>query len=87
MGFSWSSYIAQSVLLQCCVRSGLDLSHILADDVPVPRDGKLSYALATDDVLIFNVAQADAVRPSKATLERLDKAILERGGATGAGQR
>ena len=79
MGFSWSSYVAQSILLQCCMKGGLGTSQILADDVPVPRDGSLTYALAADDVMVFNVARADAVRPSKQILDRLDQAITHWG--------
>ena len=79
MGFSWSSFIAQSVLLQCCVRSGLTTDRILADDTPVPRDGRLTYALATDDVMIFNVAQEGALQPTKDVLVQLDKCISDRG--------
>ena len=36
MGFSWSSFIAQSVLLNCCVSAGLGLDVILSADLPIP---------------------------------------------------
>ena len=79
MGFSWSSFIAQSVLLGCCVRSGLSTHIILAEDKPVPARRDLGYALATDDEIVFKVAPADAVRPSQPVLDRLDPEIDRRG--------
>ena len=36
MGFAWSSYIAQSVLLKRCEEAGLDRLMVLADTAPLP---------------------------------------------------
>ena len=53
-GFSWSSYLAQSTLLAQCKRVGLTDSRMLSDDLLPPGDGLLRFALATDDVMIFD---------------------------------
>ena len=79
MGFSWSSFVAQSVLLGCCTRSGLGTDLILAEGCPVPARGDLTFALATDDVMVFNVAPEGASRPSKDVLSALDAEIARRG--------
>ena len=59
MGFSWSSFIAQSTLLAQCNRVGLTDDRMLADDLLPPSRGTLRFALATDDVMIFDRAAAD----------------------------
>ena len=43
MGFSWSSYIAQSYLLSLCRRAGLDEHRMLADDLDVPVGKEVMY--------------------------------------------
>ena len=55
MGFSWSSFIAQTVLLTRCVEAGLPLRQILSDHNPPPDDMSETYALATDDLMLFSV--------------------------------
>ena len=53
MGFSWSSFIAQSHLLACCRAAGLAESMALADNRPSPLDMHEVFSLATDDVMHF----------------------------------
>ena len=72
MGFSWSSFIAQSKLLKCCRAAGLDEARMLADDLPVPAQTDVSFALATDDVMVFSLGDESAAAP---WLEALDEAI------------
>ena len=54
MGFAWSSFIAQSQLLGVCNASGLTTERMLADDLHTPVDLSAVFALATDDVMLFN---------------------------------
>ena len=53
MGFSWSSFIAQSTMLSVCRSAGLGPSRVLCDSRPAPRDTREVFALATDDVMHF----------------------------------
>ena len=54
MGFSWSSYIAQSVMTGCCLKTGLDIQSLLADHTQVPTEMGEVVAVATDDVMHFS---------------------------------
>ena len=76
MGFSWSSFLAQSTLLQCLAVAGFDKHHMLADDKPPPANLDLAAALATDDVMIF--ARCDK-RVAQAAVTRVDAAIIDCG--------
>ena len=76
MGFSWSSFIAQSKLLLCCRRAGLGDSRMLADDLPFPRESGVTFALATDDVMVFTIGPASVATP---WLRRLDSSIAKAG--------
>ena len=60
MGFSWSSFVAQTVLLTRCVESGLPLRQILSDHNRPPDDMAETYALATDDLMLFTVSSSSA---------------------------
>ena len=62
MGFSWSSYLAQSTMLQVCREGGLNDESILAEDVDVPCSTCSVHALATDDILHFTVWGVVAAR-------------------------
>ena len=76
MGFAWSSFIAQSKLLQCCTNAGLTTNLMLADDLPTPAHLSAVFALATDDVMLFTLGAPDvAVR----WLHALDKSIADAG--------
>ena len=79
MGFSWSSFVAQTVLLARCFESGLDLSKMLSDSNPCPRDMQQTFAVATDDVMIFTVGGPNARNPGAKACARLDNAIGKRG--------
>ena len=76
MGFSWSSFVAQSCMLEVCTYAGLREDRILADDVPPPIRTDSAFALATDDVMLFTQSGAVA---SNQLLDRLDKAFLKVG--------
>ena len=55
MGFSWSSAVAQDVMLSQVASSGLDASHLLADDKASPDFSRVDecVAVCTDDVMHF----------------------------------
>ena len=57
MGFSLSSYLAQSTLLAQCQHVSLTEARMLADDLLPPSEGTVRFALVTDDVLIFDRAR------------------------------
>ena len=73
---AWSSYIAQSQLLACCIAAGLSTSRMLADDLPTPDDMTATFALATDDVMLFTLGDEDVATP---WLKQLDDAIDQAG--------
>ena len=53
MGFSWSSFVAQQVLVGICEEAGYPRCRMLQDEgTLVPRDGVI-LSLATDDVTAF----------------------------------
>ena len=72
MGFSWSSFVAQSKLLRCCEDAGLARDHMLAEDLPIPNVTDTSIALATDDVMLFTIGDPHEAKP---WLDRLDQSI------------
>jgi len=76
MGFSWSSFLAQTTLLGCCTRAGLRPSSLLSLDLPAPFDLRLTGALATDDVAIFTTRSKEV---GDVAVARLDNAIAQRG--------
>jgi len=76
MGFSWSSFIAQSHLLSVCANAGLDRSRVLAADVATPAVSDASFALATDDVMLFTDGSHDHACE---WAERLDLALFDGG--------
>jgi hypothetical protein len=53
MGFSWSSFVAQSVLLARCSDAGLAPDMALCMEQPAPLDTREVFGLATDDVFHF----------------------------------
>ena len=54
MGYSWSSFVAQSTMLAVCRRSGLDTTKVLSDGRPPPLDMSEVFCLATDDIMVFS---------------------------------
>ena len=71
MGFAWSSFVAQSVLLGCCVNAGLTLDKNLSEDHDLPHDLRNTFALATDDVMVYTVAPSSSTAPSNKSLRAL----------------
>jgi hypothetical protein len=76
MGFSWSSFLAQTTLLQCCHRAGFRTSSFLALDTPTPCDLTAAVALATDDVALFTTLSKKA---GDSLVGRIDDEIARRG--------
>ena len=72
MGYSWSSFVAQSVMLDVCRQAGLDSSKILADGRPAPRDMAEVVALATDDIMAFSRRNS---RGPKRAMDAVDVAM------------
>eukprot|EP00928_Gymnodinium_smaydae_P061722 TRINITY_DN45745_c0_g1_i1.p1 TRINITY_DN45745_c0_g1~~TRINITY_DN45745_c0_g1_i1.p1 ORF type:complete len:1002 (+),score=67.19 TRINITY_DN45745_c0_g1_i1:59-3064(+) len=71
MGFSWSSYIAQSTMIAVCRSAGLDESAMLAPDLPIPKRMDECFSLATDDVIHFATVRNTAT----SRMRRLDRAF------------
>ena len=69
MGFSWSSFVAQSQLLSSCARAGLAADVILCDDLPAPFDVSDVFGLATDDVVHFTTCGAARSQERMASLD------------------
>ena len=76
MGFSWSSYLAQSTLLACLYAAGVKENSIVADDKAAPAQLGLNVALATDDVIVF--ARGQQIRARRA-VQAIDNAISAAG--------
>ena len=76
MGFSWSSYVAQEVLLDCIATAGIGDGQVLACDSTTPCDFSEVFAAATDDAMFFSNS-GPGVTSNMA--ERFDEALLKRG--------
>ena len=76
MGFAWSSFLAQSTLLHQCFLGGLRRNQVLADDHIAPFGSGLSFALATDDLMVFARGNQAAARHR---LARVDRAVADAG--------
>ena len=76
MGFSWSSFLAQSTLLAALSQAGFTADHMLADDIPPPRDLDLCVSLATDDIMLFSRGSSSRAR---AAISRIDRAVSDLG--------
>ena len=61
MGFAWSSFVAQSVLLHACQLGGFGTDRFVADDKEDPEDISTCCALATDDLMHFTTLGSCAV--------------------------
>jgi len=73
MGFSWSSFVAQSTLLDVALAAGIAKSQILALDQPHPMSQDELVALATDDA-IFIHSDLDT---ATATLRHFDRSLTD----------
>ena len=60
MGFSWSSYVAQSTLMAICSLGGLGADRVLAPSIQLLDDLSLTFAVATDDLMVFSDGPDDA---------------------------
>ncbi len=83
MGFAWSSYIAQEVMLGICNDSGLRSDLALSTDQPAPLDLSLSFAVTTDDIMIFSNAGAGT---SLAAASRVENGLAAAGVQKHAGK-
>ena len=76
MGFSWSSFIAQSTMLGICRKARLTKDSLLSADLPTPSDGSILHAVATDDIMLLSTGSPGS------TLEaagRVDEAMASIG--------
>jgi hypothetical protein len=71
MGFAWSSFVAQSVMVGCCQRTGLEPSSFLADESQLPAYMGEVVAVATDDVMHFSNRHPDVGVNWMASLEKV----------------
>ena len=62
MGFSWSSAIAQDVMLSQVATVDLDDRHLLADDKPAPNANEVDefIAVCSDDVMHWSYLVASS---------------------------
>ena len=72
MGFSWSSFLAQSTLLAALGSAGFPEHRMLADDLPPPRDLGLCVSLATHDIAVFSQGRSTLAR---AAVRRIDHEV------------
>ena len=69
MGFSWSSFIGQSLMVGTCKAAGADDLQFLCDENAVPPPAEYLLSVCTDDVLHFS---RDGSAKGRAFMERLD---------------
>ncbi len=60
MGFSWSSFVAQSSMLSVCSTAGLGQDRMLSTDLDTPVSVSEAFSLATDDVIHFDTDKQHA---------------------------
>ena len=53
MGFGWSSYVAQSVMVDACLKSGFSCQQLLSAERVLPKRELPVLAIGTDDVNLF----------------------------------
>jgi len=75
MGFSWSSFIAQSVMVAACLDAGIDEQALLCLEEPPPAHSGEWVTVATDDVIMVH----DSKEGSRSCTQRLDAALARRG--------
>jgi len=75
MGFSWSSFIAQSNMVGACIDAGIDESALLCLEAAPPVGAHEWVTVATDDVILIHET-SDA---SRDCTRRLDAALQRRG--------
>jgi hypothetical protein len=75
MGFSWSSYVAQSCATAICRKAGLGKHKQLAPDLPVPNRSREVFCIATNDIIHFSKSRAAALM----RMNRVDNAFKELG--------
>jgi len=75
MGFSWSSFVAQSKLLAVARSAGLDDKQILTLDEPHPAHTREVVTIATDDAVFVHTSKQEASE----RLQRFDKEMVSHG--------
>merc|ERR1712226_1198485 len=70
MGFGWSSFVAQSSMVESCRRAGFSTNRMIAPDLPVPVSRSSVFAIATDDVVHLTKDGPAAAATSMHKLER-----------------
>ena len=75
-GNSRSSFVAQSVLLKCCLNAGLNAKHFLCIETPPPLRTDGCFALATDDIVHVTL---QGPLHSHRRVSDIDKALVDHG--------
>ena len=74
MGFSWSSFVAQSVMLGTVHNAGFTDAQLLCEEAHLPSSIAETVSIATDDVNHFLVASASEVESREdLPLQALDR--------------
>ena len=83
MGFSYSSWVAQSTMLEEVRSAGFGDEGLLATDIPTPLGLPEMHALATDDFIHLSTQSEQSVR---ARMQRYDRVMEGRGIALNDGK-
>ena len=80
MGFGWSSFVAQSYMVDCCLEAGVELPQLITEEGHLPVSGRPAVSIATDDVLHYLQASPEEVALlDELPLSRLDSVWDARG--------
>ena len=74
MGFSWSSFVAQSVMIGACFQAGFTSSQLLTDEGRLVDSSLPSLSVATDDIVQFTQGSRTEIE----SLHEIPMAALDR---------
>jgi len=73
MGFGWSSWVSQCVMLDTCYAAGLGEDMVLAEDHPIPSRSSSVFCVATDDIVLLS---SEKPRRGREAVRRLDREFV-----------
>ena len=80
MGFAWSSFVAQSTMLEAVISSGVTHEQLLCEESRLPLADGTSVSIATDDVVAFTrMSDEELASHPRSPLAPLDAAWADRG--------
>ena len=75
MGFSWSSFVAQSMMTNICVAAGLRSEQLMCLECPLPDDQSELATVATDDIILVS----HSVHQARGRLVAIDRELAAHG--------